>query len=344
MLYPYSLLAYLDRMVSTRSSSDLIEDSDALALRSRRIPVDSRHQKNSDASHEHGGHDIPRKRRKSGPKPEEGAFDQMKSSQGGVTLFTVMRQEDAHDQTGSSPTTARPSSLPLAEESIADYKERDKALETATQRANSKGTYVAADSGLGVHKRFQSEEPTSATATQLESTAMASDEESANTEADVTKASMSVNGDESAPETLSTSLKQNLHFPPGSREPKSKRRKVGSARLLGISHRDTASAPTRTADLSSSKNNQSSPEVPKEPLTSKSHVGVDATISRKVKDIIKNGVTYRPISSQSLRGETSPWLPAKASAESRKLRERLLVRKRVQKVYLGRRRKFVTSR
>jgi hypothetical protein len=331
-------------MVSTRSSSDLIEDSDALALRSRRIPVNSRRRKNSDASHEHGGHDIPRKRRKSGPKPEGGACDQTKGSQGGITLLTVMRQEDAHDQTGSSPTTARPSSLPLAEESIADYKERDKALETARQRANSKGTYVAADSGLEVHKHSQSEEPTSATATHLESTAMASGEESTNTEADVPEASTSVSDDEGAPETLSTSLKQNLPFTPGSREPKSKRRKVGSARLLGTSHGDTASVPTRTADLSSSKNNHLSPAVPKEPLPSKSHVRVDATTSRNLKDIIKNGVTYRPISSQSLPGETSPWLPAKASAESRKLRERLLVRKRVQKIYLGRRRKFVTSR
>jgi hypothetical protein len=181
-----------------------------------------------------------------------------------------------------------------------------------------------------------------------------------------------------APEAFGLSEKSSLPFAPGARDHKtrskrSKRRRIGQEDLnlqpeesvlattaeihLGTSCdrnvEDHASIPTTEAETHHKESKQ--PTAPRPSSTSSSRMTKSKVAPRPtkqiMKDIHKDGVIYRPTFSvsggQDLRGQTSSkWLPAKASGQSMRLKQSLLVRKRIQQPGAGgrgRRSRFVTT-
>lgn len=322
-------------MALERRSSDISNDANSLTLRSRNIDVEFRHQEKLQGSREHSKQATPRKRRKigseTGPDANGGASDPPRNSE----HLTVLRPKAGADEESRSPAlngfTASKSS---PKEDAIGTREPGKQLDTRYQ-----GSSGAAESGRGVHKRFSSEDPAVDARNPAEGPTDEVESELANVQADVEGGSSDDSGDDGAPKTISAKVKQTLPFMLGSKGPKPKKPKTQNSASVDVGPENSAI----TTGGNGTTNNDSQLSLPiKDALPMRKRArNADDIASRKVKDIIKDGITYRTVSAEGLRSHTSDLLPAKANPGSLKLKERLLVRKRVQDFHHGRRRKFV---
>jgi hypothetical protein len=321
-------------MVSTRRSNGIVEDANALTLRSRTIDVESRHSNNS---HELAGHETPRKRRKTGAPPVEDAGEKMAGdSPMDEGLLTVLRpKESGGEESQSSPTVPSPASRSFVKED---------AVEASTLPGNQSPP-ESLNGGHGVYKRFESEEHDAAAGKDPDFIPLVTQNDSADAQAKAHNVPRDASDDESAPETFSVNFKQRLPFAAASKEPRSGGVKPRSSAPLNFGRKGSAPTFAAQSDRSDKVRDDELSSPPAEDIsTSKRPTKVNRPALKKVKDVTKDGVTYRTVSAEGLRGQTSPWLPAKAITASKELKERLLVRKRVQNVSNGRPSKFATGR
>jgi hypothetical protein len=334
-------------MVSTRRSGGVVEDINGLSLRSRTIDVESRHQNSANAPHEKGGSGTPRKRRKIAAKLDEDADDAKTNSPGDDRLVAVMRPEaNAGEEPANSPTAAAASPELGSVEGDVEGTGPSKQLDAAMFPAAEPIPAEIVDEAHRIHKRFRSGEPESDMGNELGSTAVATESTLADAQASVPDSSAGASDDEDAPEMFSTNVKQTLPFTPATKEPKLKKRKPAKSALKDVDYEESPSASTSQPEKLSGDGDDPMPLPVSDvlPPPKKLTKGAATPSLKRKKDIMKDGVIYRTVSSEGMRGQTSPWLPAKASQESRRIKDRLLVRKRVQEVNHGRCVKFVTSR
>jgi hypothetical protein len=330
-------------MVSTRRSIDAVEDTNGLSLRSRTVDVDFRHSNNSQGSHDQGELETPRKRRRIGANPDDNADDAKVKSRGEETAVTVLRPKDNADgEPGSSQNSpAVPNYATLVKESAVEINDIGKQLD-ATSRVSTPG---AADVVHSFHKRFQSEDLELNADKDSDLITLVTEDGSPKGQAEAPYTPNYASDDEGAPETFSANVKQSVPFTPAFKEPKSKKPKIKRPGLPDVVPKEPGLTLTSQVGKLGGNGNDQSPFPAAEALSrSKSHQIPDAPTSKRIKDTTKDGIPYRTISRQGLRGQTSAWLPAKVSLESRKRKDRLLVRKRVQEVNIGHRPKFVVSR
>lgn len=335
-------------MVSTRRSGDAIEDLNALTLRSRTIDVDLRHPNDSHTSHDHGEHVTARKGRKVRKVSDNSANNKKSTPSGEEALHEVLSpNENAGEEPSSSVgSIAVPSSASVVEEGTTNVEVAisSKQLGTAPPLPVHGSPLVVADGVHGVHKRFRSDDHESVTNTGPVSPDPNAEDDPAKAQVEACIPSENVSDDEGAPEIFRTNVRQSLPFTAAAKARKYKKPKPRTSATLDVDHEDSACTSVSQVKTSNGNNdNQLSLTVSKAPTPSKWQLKADRPGSKRVKDITKDGITYRTVSAEALQGQTSPWLPAKASPESRKLKERLLVRKRVQDFNIGPRRKFIIS-
>jgi hypothetical protein len=317
-------------MVSTRRSSGVVEDGNALTLRSRTIDLESRHAKSSEGSH-HPDDEPPRKRPRVARKLDDGSADPSSNLPDEAGVSMVSRTKDSAE--------AEPEALPNGSAGNTQVlQEREGNVHHVVDLGDPQRQNILRET-IDVertHRRFQSDDPEAKIASSL-----VDENGVGKAQLDPEHEISHAGDDEAAPETLSTNVKQFLPFARASRSSKSKRARSSTSNRT---QKTPAPAPLSESRSSDDGLEHSSPAAEAErPPTTGRRLRVVAS-PRRTKDIVKDGVVYRTVSSEGLRGHTSPWLPAKASTESRKLKERLLVRKRVQEFYGGRRLKFVTNR
>jgi hypothetical protein len=330
-------------MVSTRRSIDAVEDTNALSLRSRAVEVDFRRSNNSQGSHDQAEYETPRKRRRIGANPDDSADDAKVKSRGEGTALTVLRPKDNADgEPGSSQNSpVVPSSATLAKESAVEINDIGKQLDAAS-RVSTPG---AADVVHSFHKRFQSEDLELNPDKNSDLIILVSEDISVKGQAEAPYTPNYASDDEGAPEIFRANVKQSLSFTPAFKEPKSKKPKSKRSALPDVVPEEPGLTLTSQVGKLGGNGNDQLPFPAAEALSrSKSHRIPDAPSSKRIKDITKDGITYRTLSRQGLRGQTSAWLPAKGSLESRKRKDKLLKRKRVQEVNISHRPKFVLSR
>ncbi len=328
-------------MVSTRASSDIVEDSNALSLRSRTIDVESRHPNNSRKSHGSSEHGTPTKRRRVGAKSDSYGDDTESNIPTEQALPTVLRPKDtADEEPGSSTTsTAVPSSVLLVREGDSDQ------LDAPPMRSAYRSVSRVAGGGHGVHKRFESQKIRSNFAKDSDLAASDTANGSTNAQVEGHNTSNDASDDEDVPETLRTNARQSIPFTPATKESKSKKARRRNSALQHVVQEESASPLINpVGNLNSNNQNQLSfPGSEALPPRKRKHDAAVPASLKRAKDITKNSVTYRFVSSEDLRGQTSSRLPCKTDTESRRRRERLLVRKRVQEVNIGQRPKFVIN-
>lgn len=328
-------------MVSTRRSSDVPEESHELSLRSRTVDVELRHSNNSQTVNGHDEYQTPRKRRKVGAGSDKSADLEGDSSREDAFVNILRPERNAEEVPGSPPTSiAAPSALILEDVTIVEDPE---VVDAAPWTTTSKSHQGIVERGNATHKRFQSEEFESDIGKYTDLTAITTGFDATNAQTEVHNVSDDAADDEDAPETLSTNLTQSLPFSPAPKQTKSKKTKPRTPAPLNMPQEEPVPTSTNEDTLLNGRNDlKLSPLGSEAHQRPKRHYMVDAPASKRVKDIIKDGVTYRTVSREGLRS-TSAWLPAKASQESKKRKEGLLVRKRVQKVNIGQRSKFIVS-
>ncbi|KAF7505182.1 hypothetical protein GJ744_001172 [Endocarpon pusillum] len=327
-------------------SGDAVEDLNALSLRSRTIDVKSRHPELSPHS-QHGGFEGLRKGRKTAAESADSMDDAASGSPREDCLPTVLRPEgSAAAESRPSPTNIDlPSSLLLAEKGAIGAVDASKQLDSAQPLPICESTSGVAEGPRAVHKRFRSESPDSEIGEDSKGIILAGERESANAQLESDDNPDAASDDDGVPETFSTSYKRSLPHAPTSKPPKSKKPKLKTTAPEEIKHeKPMSSLISLNGNLKAGSDKRLPFTEPKVTSVAQRESRANRPASKKAKDITKDGITYRMISSEGLRGETSPWLPAKASPESQKIKERLLVRKRVQEVNIGRRPRFVVSR
>jgi hypothetical protein len=328
-------------MVSTRSSDSTIEDVNALTLRSRII-------KNTPlASHEHAEHATPQSGQRISSALETSIDDERSSSVEEDTRFTVMRsKETTEENSATTPTrTDVSSSTSLVEERRLESTDASKQLEINATPSNFQPSPEVAGIAHGLHKRLEDKDSESDITKVSDSTILVAEDGSMKHQANADNTADDASDDEGAPETFRTNVKPNLPFAPTFREPKTRRPKMKTSMPLDDVQGDPTSISTLqdenvVGDADDQPSSPTSDGLPK----SKRHRDISQTTSKRAKDITKDGITYRTISSEDFRGQTSQWLPARANAESRRLKERMLVRRRIQEVNIGQRPKFAISR
>lgn len=333
-------------MVSTRRSSNVVEDSNALTLRSRTIDVESRHRTRSDGSYDNAETETPRKRRKIRPDLNEDAIDTKTTSAAGDALPTVIRLKADADEGPASPTaaTANPESGTTGGD-MENTGPSDQLDATSTQSADNTHSGLL-DRLHGLHKRFLSGEPQENIEEDGNPLAVAMEDEMTNAQAERSDSAADASDDDDGPETFATNLKQTFpHVSLTAKTPKPKKRKLAKPAQENIDRETSPPMPATQTQLSgpSSGDAKSTPSPPPEAVAAPPRPTRTApSAPKKVKDVRKDGVIYRTISSDhGTQGGTSAWLPAKVSQESRRIKENLLVRKRVQNVYHRRPVKFV---
>lgn len=329
-------------MVLARCSSETVQDENALTLRSCGKAEDTHHSGDSKAAKDLGGQKISTTGR--GIGPDDSANDAKINNLGNTVLLTVLRQKDnADEERGSSSTsTAVASSTPLAQEHGVEAVHSSKQLDAAlAHRDPPQGT----DDRCGVHKRFRSEESHQSIGQNSGIAASMTEEFSSNAQTGLQTSPDDTSDDDGAPETISTSVKQKLPFTPASTRPRSKKAKPSGFKPVDGDQEDHASASTPQAkDIAENEIKLLNPVGKAIAISKRQRSTAVAPPSKRIRDVTRNGVTYRTLSDGSAGGQTSPWLPAKASSESKKRREGLLVRRRVQEVSIGRRPKFIVRR
>lgn len=336
--------------MSERLSSTVIEDPNVLALRSRIIDIKSRHSDQSRESIDHDEHGTPRKRQRTETKPDD-VVDGLKSkSATEENVLTVLGpKENTDGETGLSyENPAIPSSVFLSEGPAPEDVKASKQQERVSELSAHQDSPVVVDADQRIHKRFQSKEPESNIIGKESDPAIPMAEDGIITAQTKTQeVSNNVSDDEEVPDTFSTNVKQTLLFPQTSKQPRSKRRRPRSPISEDVHPQGSRSTETplesNVGGGGGDDDNQLSIPGAKAIAARKRPRNIDTAAIKKVKDFVKDGVIYRSVSGEGLRGQTTPWLPAKASPESRNCKERLLVRKRVQAVNLGQRRKFVVK-
>ena len=331
-------------MVSTRRSGDFIEDSNALTLRSRTIDIESRHPNSASASHAPGERGTPRKRRKVGGEHDEHANEVKTQSPGQEgPVATAGSRADTGEETPSAPVTAAMNSMPVAVGDDVEATGSSEHVDRATPP--EPGPAGELDGARRIHKRFRSEEPESDMGNELDSTAVVTESKPVNAQASLRDSSTDASDDEGAPETFRTDVEQTLPFPPTAKEPKRKKRKPTKSTPKDADHGGSPPLSSPQAEIpSDALDDQVSLPIPDALPTSRREAKARRSAPKRPKDFKKDGVIYRTVASDGMRGQTSTWLPAKASQESRRIKDGLLVRKRVQEVWHGRRVRFVTSR
>lgn len=330
-------------MVSTRRSGGAVEDLNVLSLRSRTIDVESRHPELSPQS-QHIKHETPLKRRKIAAESLKSMDLAKSTSPMEENQATALRLEGSADAESSSPPTDifLPSSVSLVEDGAMGSADARAQLDPAPSLPISENSSEVAKGRRTVHKRFRSESPESETGEDLTATTQAGERESPDVQLELDDDLDAASGDDGVPETLSTTYKRSLPYAPTTKPPKSKKSKLKTSVPEDFEQQKPVSdLMSNNGNLKDGSDKHLPLEQPVVASTSQKKAKLDRPSSKKVRDINKDGITYRTISSKGLRGETSPWLPAKASPESRKIKERLLVRKRVQEVNIGRRPRFV---
>lgn len=327
-------------------AEDAVEGLNVLSLRSRTIDVESRHPELSPQS-ERGKLETLRKRRRIAAESADSMDDAKSNSLREDCLPTVLRPESSADaESRPSPTNVDlPSSASLAENGAIGAVDASNQLDSAQPLPICESTSGVAEGRRAVHKRFRSESPESEIGEDPKGTILVGERESANAQPELDDNPDAASDDDGVPETLSTNDKRSLPHAPISKPPKPKKPKLKTSAPEDIKHEKQMSRLISDDGNLTAGGDKFLP-LPEPKVTSiaqrKSRANLPA--SKRAKDITKDGITYRTISSEGLRGETSPWLPAKASPESRKIKERLLLRKRVQEVNIGRRPRFVVSR
>ena len=334
-------------MGSTGHLSDKIEDSHALTLRPRTLTVDFHGPDYSQGVHDHGGRETPLKRRKMAAILD--AANEMKSKfpEEEIYLSHLRSEDDANEEHGSSATdsTVRRSTPPVEGDAIEAIDASKQPDETTSHSVYRSSPAVVEDT-RSIHKRFRSEEVESDIGRDPDLAVSATkDESSADAQAETHNVSNDASDEEGGPEIFSTHAKQSLGFIPAVKAPKSRKPKPRSPAPLALDHEESASIViSRPRSVDVNRDDQASFPAQAALPTSKRRRSAGDPASKRAKDIIRDGITYRTLSNEGLRGQTSPWLPAKASPESRMLKERLLVRKRVQEVNIGPRPRFTTGR
>ncbi|ERF68219.1 hypothetical protein EPUS_08656 [Endocarpon pusillum Z07020] len=327
-------------------SGDAVEDLNVLSLRSRTIDVDSRHPELS-PHFQHGESEALRKQLEIAAESTNSMDDAKSNSPREDCLPTVLRPEgSAGAESRPSPTDIElPSSASLAENGAIGAVDASKQLDSAQPLPIRESTSGVAEGRRAVHKRFRSESPESEIGEDSKGTILAGERESANAQLELDDNPDAASDDDGVPETLSTNYKQSLPHAPTPKPPKSKKPKLKTAAPEAIKHeKPVSSLIPHNGNLKAGSDKRLPFTEPKVTSIAQRKSRSNRPASKRAKDITKDGITYRTISSEGLRGETSPWLPAKASPESRTIKERLLVRKRVQEVNIGRRPRFVVSR
>ena len=327
-------------------SGDAVEDLNVLSLPSRTIDVESRHPELSPQS-VHGKFETPRKRRKIAAESAESMDDAKSNSPREDCLPTALRSEgSAGAESRPSPTNIDlPSSASLADDGAIGAVDASEQLDAALPLPISESPSGVAEGRRAVHKRFRSQSPESETGKDSNANILAGERESANVQVELDDNPDVASDDDGVPETLSTNYKRSLPLAPTSKPPKSKKPKLKTSAPEDVKHEEPMSRPISDDDNLKADSDKILPFTEPE-VTSimQSKPKANLPAAKRAKDITKDGITYRTMPSEGLRGGTSPWLPAKASPESRKIKERLLVRKRIQEVNIGRRPRFVVNR
>lgn len=338
--------AKVKTIMSERRSSNAIEDPNVLALRSRTIDVALRHSDKSSRSDDHDEQVIPRKRQRTEAKQGAVVDDLESKPTTEKTVLTVLGPKDnTNGETAlSSGDSGVPSSVSLPEGPAPEDTEASKQQEITLELSAHQSPPEVVKASHRAHKHFQSEEPEADTGKESDPAIPTVGDDITTVQSGTQGVPNDVSDDEDAPETFSTNVKQALPFPSIERQLKFKKRRPRNSAPEDVRPQESRSAVTPlVSNVGGADNNQLSTPEAKALTASKRPRNIDAPATKKVKDFVKDGVTYRSVSGEGLRGHTSPWLPAKASTESMTCKERLLVRKRVQKVNIGQRQKFVVS-
>ena len=279
---------------------------------------------------------------------DDGANEiESKSPEEETYLSPLRSGADSNEERGSSATdsTVRRSTPPVEGDAI-EAIDASKQLDETTLHPMYRSSPAVVEDTCAVHKRFRSEEVESDIGRDPDLAVLATeDESSANAQAEMHNVSNDASDEEGGPEIFSTHAKQSLGFIPAIKAPKSRKPKPRNSAPLALDHEESASIViSRPGSVDVNRDDQASFPAQAALPTSKRRRSAGEAASKRAKDIIRDGITYRTLSNEGLRGQTSPWLPAKASPESRMLKERLLVRKRVQEVNIGPRPRFTTGR
>ena len=330
-------------MVSTRRSRNVVEDSNALTLRSRTIDVESRHRTSTDGSHDNAETETPRKRGKMGSNLNEDADGAKTTSPAGEGLLTVIRPTADADES-TSPTAAAPSPGPGSKDDIMEATGPSKRLDTLSKDSADHIHSGTVRGTHGIHKRFLSEEPEADMDKDSDHFAVALEDEMENAQAEKSDSAADASDDQGAPETFATNLKQTLPYTLAAKGSKPKKRKLAKSAPEDVDREMLPPVPNSQPDRPSGSGDSISPPASETVAAPRRPTNTARSASKEAKDVRKDGVIYRTISGKGMRGQMSSWLPTKVSQESRRIKDNLLVRKRVQEVCHGRRVKFVTSR